>query len=80
MTDEAFTFKQTVAERSIQKNSAYHKKNGSAIAKLGNKPMSWKEVVVRCIDSWKFVIICGMGTFLLMFHPEIAQVIASLAH
>lgn len=44
------------------------------------KPMTWKEVIVRCIDSWKFVIICGMGTFLLMFHPEIAQVLSSLAH
>lgn len=45
-----------------------------------HKPMSWKEVVVRCIDSWKFVIICGMVSILLMFHPEIAQVIASFAH
>lgn len=44
MTEAAQVFNQTVGERSKQKNSAYHKKNGSAVAKLGNKRMSWQEI------------------------------------
>ena len=44
MTEAAQIFNQTVGERSKQKNSAYHKKNGSAVAKLGNKKMSWQEI------------------------------------
>lgn len=44
------------------------------------KTTSWKDVVVKAINSWKVVIMVGMMTFLLYFHPEIAQVIASLAH
>ena len=44
MTEAAMSFNETVAERSRQKNSAFHKKNGSAVAKLGNKPMSWQEI------------------------------------
>lgn len=44
MTEAALVFNQTNGERSKLKNSAYHKKNGSAVAKLGNKPMSWQEI------------------------------------
>ena len=44
MNEAASVLKQTNRERSTLKNSAYHKKNGSAIAKLGNKPMSDKEI------------------------------------
>lgn len=44
MTEAAQVFNQTVGERSKQKNSVYHKKNGSAVAKLGNKRMSWQEI------------------------------------
>lgn len=43
------------------------------------KPMTWKEVIVKVIDSWKFVIIVGMATFLLYFHPEIANLLTSFA-
>ena len=44
MNEATSVLKQTNHERSTLKNSAYHKKNGSAIAKLGNKPMSDKEI------------------------------------
>lgn len=43
------------------------------------KVTSWKEVIVKVIDSWKFVIIVGMATFLLYFHPEIANLLTSFA-
>ena len=38
------TYYETVATRSIQKNSARHKANGSAVSKLGNKPVTTKEI------------------------------------
>lgn len=44
MTEAAQVLNQTNGERSKLKNSAYHKKNGSAVAKLGNKRMSWQEI------------------------------------
>lgn len=44
MTEAASVFKETNKERSNLKNSAFHKKNGSAVSKLGNKPMSWQEI------------------------------------
>lgn len=44
MTEAARVFNQTNGERSKLKNCSYHKKNGSAVAKLGNKPMSWQEI------------------------------------
>ena len=37
MTEAARIYHQDVAEKSRQKNSAYHKKGGSAVTKLGNK-------------------------------------------
>lgn len=47
MTEAAVAFQQTNRERSIVKNSAYHKKGGSAVAKLGNKRMNWQEINER---------------------------------
>lgn len=44
MTEAAQVLNQTNGERSKLKNSAYHKKNGSAVTKLGNKRMSWQEI------------------------------------
>lgn len=44
MTDEEFVFNSTVAERSVLKKSAQHKKNGPAVAKLGNKRMTAQEI------------------------------------
>lgn len=44
MTDAINVLKETNKERSNLKNSAFHKKNGSAVSKLGNKPMSWQEI------------------------------------
>ena len=38
------TYYETVATRSAQKNSARHKANGSAVTKLGNKPVTTKEI------------------------------------
>lgn len=38
------TYYETVATRSVQKNSARHKANGSAVTKLGNKPVTTKEI------------------------------------
>ena len=38
------TYYETVATRSAQKNSAKHKANGSAVTKLGNKPVTTKEI------------------------------------
>lgn len=38
------TYYETVATRSMQKNSARHKANGSAVTKLGNKPVTTKEI------------------------------------
>lgn len=44
------------------------------------KVTTWKDVVVKALNSWHLVIVIGMLTFLLYFHPEIAQVISSFAH
>ena len=40
---------------------------------------TWKDVVIRLANSWKVVIIVGILAILLGFHPEIAQVIVSIA-
>lgn len=45
-----------------------------------DRAATWKDVAVKALNSWHLVIVIGMLTFLLMFHPEIAQVLASLAH
>ena len=42
-------------------------------------PMTWKEVVVKVLDSWKTVVITGFLTTLFALRPEIAQVLAALA-
>lgn len=44
MTEAAVVFGETQKERFVLKNSSYHKKNGSAVTKLGNKPMSWQKI------------------------------------
>lgn len=44
MTEAETVFNEINKERSNLKNSAFHKKNGSAVSKLGNKPMSWQEI------------------------------------
>lgn len=45
-----------------------------------DKAATWKDVVIKAINSWKVVIMVGMLTVLLMFHPEIAQLLTSIAH
>lgn len=47
MTDAAMSYQETVAERSVLKKSAAHRKNGSATTKLGNKRLSWKEIAEK---------------------------------
>lgn len=47
MTEAARIYHQDVAEKSKQKNSAYHKKGGSAVTKLGNKQDSWMEIMEK---------------------------------
>lgn len=41
------SYYETQAARNAIKNSAYHKKNGSAVAKLGNKQDSWQDIVEK---------------------------------
>ena len=60
MTEAAQVFNQTVGERSKQKNSAFHKKNGSAVAKLGNKRMSWQEIQSKHGECLEF----DLGNFM----------------
>lgn len=43
-------------------------------------PMTWKEVVVKVLDSWKTVVIAGFLTALFAFRPEIAEVLKAFAH
>ena len=45
MTDGAQAHYSDVAVRSILAKSAHHKGKGSASAKLGNKPMTWKDIL-----------------------------------
>lgn len=44
MNEAVQVLNQTNSERKTLGRSANHKKNGSAVAKLGNKPMSWQEI------------------------------------
>lgn len=43
------------------------------------KVTSWKDVAIKAINSWKIVIMFGMTTILLLFRPEIAEILGSLA-
>ena len=43
-----------------------------------DRTSTWKDVLVKIFDSWKFVIIVGILSVLLAFHPELASVIQSL--
>ena len=47
MTDAAISYREDVVSRSVQKKSAAHKNNGSAVTKLGNKRMTNKEIIER---------------------------------
>lgn len=54
------SFNETVSERAKLKNAAYHKKNGSAVPKLGNKFVTNKEIEekhgeVITYPMWKFM-------------------------
>lgn len=40
-------YNETLAERNVLKKSAAHKKNGSAVQKLGNRPMSYQEILEK---------------------------------
>ena len=60
MTDAAFAYHEDVATRSNVKKSAAHKKNGSAVSKLGNKPMSWQEINKRHGECQEF----DLGSFM----------------
>lgn len=44
MTEAAQVLNQTNHERKVAGYGAHHKKGGSAVSKLGNKPMSWQEI------------------------------------
>ena len=44
MNEAAQVLKQTNRERKVAGYGAHHKKGGSAVSKLGNKPMSWQEI------------------------------------
>ena len=44
MTEAAQVLNQTNRERKVAGYGAHHKKGGSAVSKLGNKPMSWQEI------------------------------------
>ena len=44
MNEAAQVLNQTNHERKVAGYGAHHKKGGSAVAKLGNKPMSWQEI------------------------------------
>lgn len=44
MNEAAQVLRQTNRERKVAGYGVHHKKGGSAVAKLGNKPMSWQEI------------------------------------
>lgn len=44
MTEAALVLNQTNHERKVAGYGIHHKKGGSAVSKLGNKPMSWQEI------------------------------------
>ena len=44
MNEVAQVLKQTNHERKVAGYGVHHKKGGSAVSKLGNKPMSWQEI------------------------------------
>ena len=44
MNEAAQVLKQTNRERKVVGYGVHHKKGGSAVSKLGNKPMSWQEI------------------------------------
>lgn len=44
MNEAAQVLKQTDHERKVAGYGIHHKKGGSAVSKLGNKPMSWQEI------------------------------------
>jgi len=47
MNEAAQVLKQTNHERKVAGYGVHHKKGGSAVSKLGNKPMSWQEINSR---------------------------------
>lgn len=44
MNEAAHVLRQTNHERKVADYGIHHKKGGSAVAKLGNKPMTWQEI------------------------------------
>lgn len=60
MNEAVQTYNQTVSERKVLGRSAHHKKNGSAVAKLGNKPMSWQEINSKHGECKEFDLGCFM--------------------
>lgn len=44
MNEAAQVLRQTNHERKVAGYGVHHKKGGSAVSKLGNKPMSWQEI------------------------------------
>lgn len=44
-----------------------------------DRATTWKDVVVKALNSWHLVVIVGILAILLGFHPEIADVIKSFA-
>lgn len=60
MNEAVQTYNQTVSERKVLGRSAHHKKNGSAVSKLGNKPMSWQEINSKHGECKEFDLGCFM--------------------
>lgn len=49
------------------------------LLKAPKSPTTWKDVVIKAINSWKFVCIVAILAVLLGFHPEIAEILKTYA-
>lgn len=54
MTEEVYAFNKTQAERSVLAKQMHYKKNGAGTAKLGNKPISNKEIASKHGPCYKY--------------------------
>lgn len=63
MDEARHAYYQDVAVRSVQKNSARHKANGSAVVKLGNKPMTNKEIMEKHGETEEYPSLKGFMNY-----------------
>lgn len=54
MTEEVYAFNKTQQERSVLAKQMHYKKNGAATVKLGNKPISNKEIASKHGPCYKY--------------------------